>query len=100
MSATLSHTTVPASWYLDPHVLELEQEHIFRRTWQWVGRTDQLAVPGAYFTCEVAGEPIIVVRGEDGVRIHAVSNVCRHKAGAVAQGSGVVKRFRCSYHAW
>lgn len=92
-------TVIPPSWYLDPAMFELEYELIFRRTWQWVGRADQVAVPGAYFTCEVAGEPIVVVRGEDG-KLRAFSNVCLHRAGPVAQGEGTLKHFQCAYHRW
>ena len=33
--------TLPASWYSDPAVLALEQERIFRRTWQYAGRPDR-----------------------------------------------------------
>jgi phosphoglycerate dehydrogenase-like enzyme/phenylpropionate dioxygenase-like ring-hydroxylating dioxygenase large terminal subunit len=91
--------TIPASWYLDPEVLALERATIFSRTWQWVGRVDQVATPGSYFTCDVVGEPIVVVRGGDNV-LRAFSNVCRHRAGPVARGSGAVDRFRCAYHGW
>ena len=91
--------TVPSSWYLDPAHLTRERESIFRRTWQWVGRTDQVTNPGDYFTCDVAGEPVIVARGHDG-RLGAFSNVCLHRAGPVAQGEGNTKLFRCSYHGW
>jgi choline monooxygenase len=40
-----------------------------------------------------------VTRGEDGV-VRVLSNVCRHRANIVAEGSGNRKRFTCSYHAW
>lgn len=91
--------TIPSRWYTDPEIYRLEEELIFCRTWQWVGRVDQAASPGTYFTCEVAGEPVVVVRGADGV-LRAFSNVCRHRGGPVAQGSGVLNRFRCAYHGW
>ena len=91
--------TLPISWYVDPRMLELEQELIFGRTWIWVGRVDQVATPGAYFTSEIADEPIVVVRGTDGI-LRAFSNVCRHRAGPVAQGNGILKRFQCAYHGW
>ena len=89
----------PPDWYLDSRFLELEQERVFRRTWQWVGHVGQIAAPGAYFTCEVAGDPLIVVRGEDG-RLRAFSNVCLHRGALIAQGEGTVTRFRCPYHQW
>ena len=42
--------SLPASWYTDPTIAALEQVRIFRRTWQYVGRTDQVAAVGDYFT--------------------------------------------------
>ena len=57
--------TIPASWYIDPRVLQLERQSVFADSWQHVGRTDQLREPGQYITATVAGEPIVVVRGSD-----------------------------------
>src|SRR5262249_39772579 len=53
---------LPASWYTDPAVLTLEEDRIFRRSWQYVGRAEQLARPGDYLTAEVGGLPVVVVR--------------------------------------
>jgi choline monooxygenase len=86
-------------WYTDAAIFERERTQIFGRTWQWVGRLDQVSTPGMYFTCEVAGEPLVVVRGTDG-ELRALSNVCRHKAAPVAQGCGTARRFQCGYHGW
>ncbi len=91
--------TIPADWYRDPSLLDREQEHIFSRTWQLVGHPEQVAVPGDFFTCEVAGEPLVITRGEDGA-LHALSNVCRHRAGPVAHGAGHRKALQCAYHGW
>jgi choline monooxygenase len=89
----------PTRWYLDPAILELEYERVFRRTWQWVGQTDQVATPGMYFACEVAGEPVVVLRAEDG-SLRALSNVCLHRGALLAEGQGTVDRLRCRYHQW
>ena len=39
--------SLPASWYTDPAIGALENERIFCRSWQYIGRADQLARPGA-----------------------------------------------------
>jgi hypothetical protein len=59
-------STIPSSWYLDPRIEALEKNTTFSRTWQMAGRVDQVRNPGDYVTCEIAGEPILVVRGDDG----------------------------------
>ena len=55
-------STIPASWYLDGELAELERRAVFARSWQIVARTDQVEEPGQYVTSEVAGEPVVVVR--------------------------------------
>jgi phenylpropionate dioxygenase-like ring-hydroxylating dioxygenase large terminal subunit len=91
--------TIPSWCYTDPDSLVSEQDRIFARTWQLVGREDQVASSGSYFTAEVAGEPLLVARGND-ERVRALSNVCRHRAGPVAKGEGSCGAFRCGYHGW
>jgi choline monooxygenase len=91
--------SVPAPFYTDPPVLALEQEKIFSRTWQVVGHCHQLANPGDFFTTELHGEPLLLVRGAGG-ELRGFYNVCRHRAGPPAEGCGSRKLFRCSYHGW
>jgi choline monooxygenase len=91
--------TLPARCYSDPAYLAEEQRRIFNRTWQLVGRLDQVREPGTYFTADVGGEPAVIVRGSDG-ELRGFHNVCRHRAGPVAQGAGRCERFRCGYHGW
>ena len=75
-------STIPGSWYTDPRVAALERDTVWSRTWQLVGRTSQVAAPGEFITADIAGEPIVVVRGPDNV-LRAFFNVCRHHAAAV-----------------
>jgi choline monooxygenase len=102
--------TLPSRFYTDPSVLALEKERIFHRTWQLVGTLvhpcgesngakHTIADPGSYFTFDLAGEPIVIVRDASGT-LRAFSNVCRHRAGPIAQGSGCRKVFNCAYHGW
>ncbi|NDQ55500.1 MAG: Rieske 2Fe-2S domain-containing protein [Acidipila sp.] len=91
--------TLASRFYTDPAVLQEEKRKVFHRTWQLAGRTDRLQEPGSYFTADVHGEPIIVARDLEG-RLRAFSNVCRHRAGPVAEGAGCRKTFQCGYHGW
>ena len=63
------------------------------------GSPRTIADPGAFFTVDVAGEPVVVVRDNAGV-LRAFSNVCRHRAGPIAQGAGCSNVFQCGYHGW
>ncbi|HKF49015.1 MAG TPA: aromatic ring-hydroxylating dioxygenase subunit alpha [Terracidiphilus sp.] len=92
--------TIPAPWYLDPRIEGLERDQVFARNWIAVGRLDQVAEPGQFFTFELAGEPLIVVRGADG-ELRAFFNVCRHHAAAVVTAPcGTAQHLRCPYHGW
>jgi choline monooxygenase len=92
--------TIPASWYIHAGIASLERHNVFGRTWQVVARAEQLRTPGTFVTAELAGEPLLLVRGSDN-QLRAFFNVCRHHAAAVAtQEHGIATIFRCPYHGW
>jgi choline monooxygenase len=91
--------TIPASWYTDPAMLERERSAIFRRTWQYAGALDDVTAEGSFAAVDVLGIPIVLTRDTDGT-LRAFYNVCRHRAGTVARGSGRRRTLQCAYHAW
>jgi phenylpropionate dioxygenase-like ring-hydroxylating dioxygenase large terminal subunit len=91
--------TLPAPAYIDPSYFAIEKNEIFSRTWQVVGHSSQVEKPGDYFTTDLVGEPLLLVRGTDGT-LRGFYNVCRHRAGPPAEGCGSRKLFRCGYHGW
>jgi choline monooxygenase len=102
--------TLASKYYTDPGILAIEKDRIFRRTWQHAGTLNQacgevngskltISDPETFFTADVADEPIVVVRDKQGT-LRAFSNVCRHRAGPIAQGSGCKNVLRCGYHGW
>ena len=93
-------STIPSSWYVDKNLYELELQTVFSNTWQLAARVDQVKQPGQYVTTDIGGEPIVVVRGSDGV-LRAFYNVCRHHAAAVmTEAEGKAAQLRCPYHGW
>ena len=93
-------STIPSAWYVDVRIAELERLRVFSKTWQLVARTEQVRVPGQFVSTTVAGEPIVVVRGNDDV-LRAFYNVCRHHAAAVVtQPCGQASLLHCPYHGW
>jgi len=91
--------TLPSHLYTEPATFAGEKERIFARSWQIVGHRDQVANPGDYFTTELVGEPLVIVR-DGGGKLRGFYNVCRHRAGPPAEGCGSRKLFRCGYHGW
>src|SRR5690242_7473103 len=102
--------TLASRFYTDPAILEIEKSRVFQRAWQLVGTLHQscgevngtkrtISDPESFFTVDVVGEPVIVVRDKQG-ELRAFSNVCRHRAGPIALGSGCKNVLRCQYHGW
>ena len=80
--------------------IEHELETVFSQSWQLAARADQVTEPGKYVTTDIAGEPIVIVRGNDGV-LRGFFNVCRHHAAAVmTEPEGKAAQLRCPYHGW
>ena len=93
-------STIPSTWYTDERVFRLEQETVFSRSWQVAARADQFNQRGDYVTSEIAGEPIVIVRGSDD-ELRGFFNVCRHHAAAVmTDAEGHATQMRCPYHGW
>jgi choline monooxygenase len=93
-------STIPAPWYVDQRIAELERLTVFSNSWQVVGRVEQVRLPGQFVTATVAGEPIVVVRGAEG-QLRAFYNVCRHHAAkVVTEPCGSVSILHCPYHGW
>ncbi|MEM7539372.1 MAG: aromatic ring-hydroxylating dioxygenase subunit alpha [Chloroflexota bacterium] len=93
--------TMPPIYYTSPEFLALEEEYIFRREWVCIGHVGEIPNDGDFFTTELVGEPLLVVRASDKPGdINVLSNVCRHRGNIIAEGRGNGKRFTCTYHAW
>ena len=93
-------STPPPAWYTDPRISDLEKTTVFSRSWQMVGRSAQVRLAGQYITGEIAGEPILIVRGNDGT-LRGFFNVCRHHGAAVlTETAGTAQQLRCPYHGW
>jgi phenylpropionate dioxygenase-like ring-hydroxylating dioxygenase large terminal subunit len=93
-------TRIPVSWYLDPALWEREMQNIFRRLPLMLAFSVEVAEPGDTKAMDVAGVPVLMRRGRDGVA-RAFLNVCSHR-GARLQAEGISKcpRLVCPYHAW
>jgi choline monooxygenase len=91
--------TLPWSWYVDPVVLRLEHERIFRRSWQYVGLVGEVSQAGSFAATRAGDVPVVLVRDEAG-ELRAFLNVCRHRGSLVCTGSGTRTTLQCPYHAW
>lgn len=88
--------------YLCKDVFDWEQRTLFTNTWIYLGHTSQIPSKGDFFTLDVAGQPLLVVRDLEG-EVRALHNRCAHKGAKIvtAESGRLEGRFlRCPYHAW
>ncbi len=92
--------TLPANCYTQPAFADAERRAVFARSWQLVAHGAQVNFAGDHAVAEVAGVPLLAVRGDDGV-LRALHNVCRHRAGPLAECDGRhARELVCRYHGW
>lgn len=93
-------TALPARFYIGSGSHDLDRRSVFARAWHLVAHVSQLRHAGDHLNVDIAGVPLIVLRDAQDV-LHAVHNVCRHRAGPLAVcGAADRLRLRCRYHAW
>jgi len=91
--------TLPPHCYTGQDWYDAEVGRMWRRTWLLAGRVEEVAKPGDYHCIELVGEPLIMVRGEDGA-VRVFSAVCRHRGCIVKTGDGNDRYLSCPYHGW
>ena len=91
---------LPAGRYTDQRFYELEKQHIWRKSWLFVGHVDQVPEPGSFMLWDNTGDPLVVVHDDLG-RINTFYNTCRHRgAPVVTEAQGKKIRLTCIYHGW
>ena len=93
--------SLPLAIYHDHDVYKSEVDRIFHNDWVFICPEAKLKEPGTYFALTLAGEPLAIIRGQDGA-VRTLSNICRHRGTPLLdEGYGEVRRnIVCPYHAW
>ena len=108
-------TTLPPEAYCSPEFFQWETDHVLAPGWQCVAHVSQLLAHGDFTTLDLLGEPLVIIRGKDGV-IRALSRICPHRGMDImppgfgrdgngmaterTEGCGHTRLFLCPYHAW
>ena len=87
--------------YIDPELFDIEMERLWRSAWTYLGHDSQVPNAGDFYTVNIAGLPLMMLRGSDG-KVRVLINRCAHKGAKIlGAGSGNCgKLLRCSYHGW
>ncbi len=91
--------SLPPVFYSSSDMLKVEIERIFGSGWVGIGRSDRWASPGDFAAMDIAGVPVIVVRGRDG-QLNAFANSCRHRGAKLLAGNGHCRGIKCPFHGW
>ena len=91
---------LPLGRYTDPAFQALEHEYLFKRVWLYAAHDSELPAPGSYKLSDIAGAPILLARGDDGV-VRGFYNACRHRGAPVVRGEcGTARMLTCQFHSW
>ena len=91
---------VDRALYTDPKVFDEEMDRIFGRAWLYVAHESEFRAPGDFRTTELAGQPVLAIKGEDS-KIRVFFNSCRHRGVLVElDTAGNRPTFQCMYHHW
>jgi len=95
-------TTIPAEWYRDDLIYQLERKAIFTQEWLYAAHVNEFPEQGCYIAFTIAGYPVIVQRTQSDTFV-AFHNFCRHRGGPLqyeGRGQSKTNVFRCKYHGW
>ena len=95
----LKSSSIHTCTYTEPKFLDIEQQQVFRNSWQFVCHEEKLRQPGDYIVSEVQGASILLTLDENG-ELRAFYNVCKHRGHELLSGEGNSKLITCPYHAW
>ncbi len=101
--STLGAGVVSTESLISPEIHRLEVERMWKRTWQWACRTEEIPNVGDHVVYDIAHLSVIVVRvaaGDAQDAIRAYENVCLHRGTQLRVTDGNVPAFRCPFHGW
>jgi glycine betaine catabolism A len=93
--------TLPARYYTDPALFQVEMDELFGRMWFHAARSQEIERAGQFIVRELNGYNVIVTRNSAG-RVNGFHNVCRHRGTRLCtEASGrFAGSIQCPYHAW
>ncbi len=91
---------LPNAAFTDPGFHDLERTRLFPRSWVFAAPASAVPDSGDVLPVEVAGHPVVIVRGSDGA-VRVFHNVCPHRgARLVTERRCAAVTLTCPYHAW
>jgi len=83
--------------YVSRDFHDREVEKVWRKTWQFVCRTDHIPEVGDHYIYEIADDNLIVMRTAEN-EFKAYYNACLHRGRLLRTSPGRVSELRCPFH--
>ena len=84
--------------YYAPEWHAREVEKIWRKTWQFACRVEEIPNVGDQIVYDIVNDSLVVVRTAEGVK--AFINSCLHRGTMLRTEAGNAKQIRCPFHGW
>lgn len=91
-------TQLPVSWYTDPVIYAIEQQHLFPLAPRYIGHELVLPNQGDFRVLDWMNNAKALVN--NGNKIELISNVCRHRQAIMLNGQGNTRHIVCPLHRW
>jgi phenylpropionate dioxygenase-like ring-hydroxylating dioxygenase large terminal subunit len=92
---------LPGEVFTSEELFRQEAERVFHRSWCCVGVVSQLSEPRHACPVEFLGQPLLLVRNENGIEVF--HNVCSHRGALLVGEARAFRRNQsivCPYHSW
>ena len=95
----MGNEDIPIDRYFSREFHEREVEKVWRKTWQWACRLEDIPDVGSHVVYNIVHDSLIVVRTGTGPKdIRAYINSCLHRGTMLRKSGGSVRKFRCPFH--
>ena len=91
--------TIPFSTYTDRGYAALELEHVWRKTWQFVCREEDIPEVGDRLPYDVGPLSFIIIR-TGAEEFKAFFNACLHRGTRLCNASEGGDEIKCPFHGW
>lgn len=89
--------TLASEFYTNDECFEESKEKIFARSWQLLGRTEEIKNLKPFTVLEnFLDEPVLITRKEE--TFNCLSNVCTHRGKILVEKECAANGIRCGYH--
>jgi phenylpropionate dioxygenase-like ring-hydroxylating dioxygenase large terminal subunit len=96
-TVAFSTADIPVDRYFSKAWHDREVERIWRKTWQFACRLEDIPAIGDHVVYNIVSDSLIVVRtAQDEIRAYV--NACLHRGTQLRTEGGCVKQFRCPFH--